>query len=223
MESSPFGLVRRVYISHTTEARNYVLNELQPALLRAGLEVLQAEPDAVGANWTQALEDAAAHSAVLVAVVSDSYVTSYRCMRELDLGLNLERPNDSTRTLPLVIPVLYTTQLPSKDNERWQELLSTWRQQGQQHGTDTSSWARNVQYLAALAEQQPPGAVQLSNVANTREGTRRVVQQAVAAMYSRQSIVYDWQQLADLVAKAAVPDPDKKGVALKSDGELFLR
>jgi hypothetical protein len=107
-EEVPKQLQRQVFISHTGQdclGRIFATSILQPALQAAGIstytDCMDLHP---GSAWPTELVQAAATSAVFVAVITKTYPKRFWCLRELDLALH-GHPDYPRTAKPCVIPV----------------------------------------------------------------------------------------------------------------------
>jgi len=212
-------LVRRVFISFAgkgagqcaEDALAYASNVLKPSLERAGLEVMMVE---IGFGWTQVVEEAAAHNAVLMPIITKAYLKRYFCMRELDLAMHGLSSRIRDRN-PVVIPILYHTHLPCDGDQLWQKFEAR-KLHGAQYQMDLDRWQQNVKRMAGLP------LVQLHTSADQAAATKRAVELAVAAVHKDRVTAYDWQQVARLAAQAAVPAEGRTGVALLGAGGCIV-
>lgn len=102
------ALARRVFISHTGQdvrGQDFAASVLKPALQKAGMDVfIDFDSLKPGCWWRAELLDAAAGSAVFVAVLSKTYFQRVWCLMELDLAVN-GLPDRPRQTDPYIIPV----------------------------------------------------------------------------------------------------------------------
>jgi hypothetical protein len=235
-----------VFISHTGQdpaAKTFAASILKPALEAAGLSVFMDFSNLPpGCEWPAALVDAAAHSAVVVAVLSRSYVRRFWCMYELDMALHGIQ-GQSRAGKPLIIPVFYDSPSailqPQEQAEPvetdansislqqlWQDYLirSTAVAADRQQYVLPERWAEN---FAAMRQQLQN--LRLSNFPQAKDRdyqlARQVVTAALPAVDPPQAVpdglVGYQQQEARLLAGLAVPDPQqsKMGLWLHGIGE----
>jgi hypothetical protein len=207
--------IRQAFISHTgkdASSRLFVATVLKPALGAAGLPVfIDYSNVAAGADRpAAALADAAANSAVVVVVLSSSYVRSLWCMYELDLALH--RQLDHSRPFaPRVVPVLLDR--PS-DILQGLELQQLWGDRLAQNMVatdhcvlvDPQRWSHNLAML-----QQLQGAYLHSMAGKDAEYqlARQAVAQVAAALPaadSAQLLAGYKEQEAELLAALSVPE-----------------
>lgn len=171
------GLLPQVFISHTGQDENgrvFAANILQPALEQAGLTTFIDHANLeLGCDWPAELVKAASTSAVFVVVLTQSYLTRFWCLRELDLALN-GHPNHPRGAKPYIIPAYL--QHPSD----WQKVSpdQVWKkiqdrmEKLQQAGAQGSPELQDLQRM--LLESHPTRMLQqnLQELANI-ESVRR--------------------------------------------------
>lgn len=217
-------LQRQVFISHTGQddrARVFAVNILKPALEAAGLSVFIDFTDlAPGSNWPSALVDAAAHSAVVVAVLSVSYVRHFWSMLELDLALH-GTTKQQRENSPVVIPVLFNSladilqpqgsSAPVSLKQLWQDKIapgSTAVPADRQQYVDPGRWASNFDHVI---RQLQNFSLRTDLQTKDAEGqlAQQVVRAAVVAMPALpavpEGLVGDQQQVAEAPGDPAAP------------------
>lgn len=222
------GLVPRVFLSFSYQNKtvvSFATQTIKPALERAGLEVLVVggEGITVDYDWTPTIMDAAAHSAVLVAVVDSTYPERPWCMRELDVALH---GVDSKAARPRVIPLFYKTDPEVVKGS----LPSSWGSKNAPSKEELDRWPKNLSDLADLAKQQraaqlPGGIEDDTEHAKLQQlqATRQLVGLAVAAMYPQTATPFLYaEQVATLAGEAAVPLESRRdwsGIWLQGEGK----
>jgi hypothetical protein len=232
---------RQVFISHTgqdNDAKAFAASILKPALAAAGLSVFMDFSNLPpGCQWSTELVEAAAHSAVVVAVLSACYVHRFWCMYELDLALH-GKPGQPRACEPLIIPVFYHSPsdiLQPKEQTAAVDLQQLWQGKIAPDSTAVSAnhrqhvhperWAAN--FAAMRREWQN---LRLSNLPQAKDRdyqlARHVVIAALPAIPPELALPEDLvgyqQQEADLLAALAVPNPQQPimGLWLHGIGEI---
>lgn len=126
---------------------DFAASVLKPRLEAAGLQVyMDYSKLKPGMHWQQELAQAAANSAVVVVVLSGSYVNRYWCQLELDLALH-SRKHAGHDSKPVVIPVFWDK---PDDVVQPHAIQQYWQQQLNQLAparlcwVDPARWAGNI-------------------------------------------------------------------------------
>jgi hypothetical protein len=193
-----------------------------------------------GCEWPAALVDAAAHSAVVVVVLSRSYVRRFWCMYELDLALHGNAEQLRAKK-PLIIPVFYNSpndilqpggqmqRAPVDLQQLWSSRIapgSTTMPAERRQCVDPKRWAENF----ATMRQQLQN-LRLSNFPQAKARDYQLARQVVTAalpaavplLALNRGLVGYKQQESWLLAQLAVPDRQqqpKMGLWLHGMGEI---
>jgi hypothetical protein len=203
---------------------------MKPALEAAGMRVFMDFSNLTpGCEWPAALVDAAAHSAVVVAVLSQSYVRRFWCMYELDLALHGAHGTPRSGD-PLVIPVFYddpSVILQPAAGEAAVDLQKLWQARlapgskavpaDRQQLVNPKRWAENF----ATIRQQLQN-LRLSSIARDKDNDYQLARKVLAAAlpFARNDLAvppglvgYE-QQEAHLLSELAVSDPEQPRLGL---------